>query len=225
MAITAFAGAVAIGLLAIGPFVMTALLGNKGFHYGRVGLAVVALGMGLHLVAGTLNQAALARGRAPMAAAGWMVAAVVFVVFVASPTITSEVTRVEVGYFVAALVLCGLLWAVYRRGPTRLPGGAPGGPALPDQPARRPPARRLSAAGEHEIRRLGRDHCRVDRAHRGQRVTHRENRQHCRAVPPAGVEASRADTALRVSASAQPELPGLRARFARRPGTGCDLGA
>ena len=66
-AIAAFAGAVALGLLAIGPFVMTALLGNKGFHYGRVGLAVVALGMGLHLVAGTLNQAALARGRARLA--------------------------------------------------------------------------------------------------------------------------------------------------------------
>jgi hypothetical protein len=38
------------------------------------------------------------------------------VVFVASPTISSEVTRVEVAYFTAALVLCGLLWAIYRRG-------------------------------------------------------------------------------------------------------------
>ena len=50
--IAAFAGAVAIGLLAIGPFVMTALLGDKGFHYGRWGLGLVGLGMGLHLVAG-----------------------------------------------------------------------------------------------------------------------------------------------------------------------------
>jgi O-antigen/teichoic acid export membrane protein len=129
-AIAAFAGAVAIGLLAIGPLVMTALLGDKGFHYGRVGLAVVALGMGLHLVAGTLNQAALARGRAPMAAAGWMVAAVLFVIFVATPTISSEVTRVEVGYFVAALVLCGLLWAVYRRGPAKVTGAPPGAAAV-----------------------------------------------------------------------------------------------
>ena len=63
-AIAAFAGAVALGLLLVGPPVMTALLGNKGFHYGRVGLAVVGLGMGLHLMSGTLNQAALARGRA-----------------------------------------------------------------------------------------------------------------------------------------------------------------
>jgi O-antigen/teichoic acid export membrane protein len=115
--IAGFAGVVAIGLLAVGPVVMTALLGNKGFHYGRVGLAVVAVGMGFHLTAGTLNQAALARSRAGMAAAAWLTAAALFVVFVATPTISSEVTRVEVGYCLAALVLSGLLTVVYRRGP------------------------------------------------------------------------------------------------------------
>jgi O-antigen/teichoic acid export membrane protein len=121
LVIAAFAAAVAVGLLTIGPFVMTTLLGDKGFHYGRVGLAVVGLGMGLHLVSGTLNQAALARGRASLAAVAWLSAAMLFVVFVAMPTISSEVTRVEVGYFTAALVLCGLLWAVYRRGPAAQP--------------------------------------------------------------------------------------------------------
>jgi O-antigen/teichoic acid export membrane protein len=115
LVIAVFAGAIALGLLAVGPFVMTALLGNKGFHYARAGLALVGLGMGLHLVGGTLNQAALARGRAPLAAVAWLTSAALFVVFVAMPTISSEVTRVEVGYFGAALVLCGLLWAVYRR--------------------------------------------------------------------------------------------------------------
>ena len=115
LVIAAFAGAVALGLLAIGPSVMTALLGDKGFPYGRVGLAVVGLGMGFHLISGTFNQAALARGRAPLAAAAWLVAAALFVVLVATPTIANEVTRVEVGYFTATLVLCGLLWAVYRR--------------------------------------------------------------------------------------------------------------
>jgi O-antigen/teichoic acid export membrane protein len=124
LTIAAFAGAVALGLLAIGPFVMTALLGNKGFHYGRIGLAVVGLGMGLHLVSGTLNQAALARSRARLAAAAWLVSAVLFVVFVAIPTISAEVTRVEVGYFAATAVLCGLLLAVYRRGPAA-PSAAP----------------------------------------------------------------------------------------------------
>jgi O-antigen/teichoic acid export membrane protein len=115
--IAAFAGAVAIGLLAIGPFVMTALLGDKGFHYGRVGLALVGIGMGLHLTAGTLNQAALARGRAPLAAIAWLASAALFVAFMLSEAISNQVTRVEVSYFTAALILCGLLWAVYRRGP------------------------------------------------------------------------------------------------------------
>jgi O-antigen/teichoic acid export membrane protein len=124
LAIAGFAGAVALGLLAIGPSVMTAVLGNKGFHYGRFGLAVVGIGMGLHLVAGTLNQAALARGRAALAAIAWLSAAVLFVVFVATPTISGEVTRVEVGYFAAALVLCGLLSAVYRRGPAEVRAGS-----------------------------------------------------------------------------------------------------
>jgi O-antigen/teichoic acid export membrane protein len=117
LVIAAFAGAVAIGLLAIGPFVMTALLGNKGFHYGRFGLAVVGLGMGLHLAAGTLNQAALARGRNAMAAVAWLSAAALFVVLMLSGAISNEVTRVEVSYFTAALVLCGLLSAIYRLGP------------------------------------------------------------------------------------------------------------
>ena len=119
LAIVAFAGAVALGLLLIGPFVMTALLGDKGFHYGRFGLALVGLGMGFHLISGTLNQAALARGRAHLATVAWLTAAALFVLFVAEPTISSEVTRVEVGYFTATLVLAGLLWAVYRRGPLR----------------------------------------------------------------------------------------------------------
>ena len=35
----------------------------------------------------------------------------------AAPTISAEVTRVEVGYFGAAGMLCGLLWLLYRRGP------------------------------------------------------------------------------------------------------------
>jgi O-antigen/teichoic acid export membrane protein len=117
IAITVFAGAVALGLLTIGPSVMTAVLGDKGFHYGRVGLAVVGLGMGLHLVSGTLNQAALARGRARLAAIAWLIAAALFVVFIALPTISGEVTRVEVGYFLATAVLCLLLWGVYRQGP------------------------------------------------------------------------------------------------------------
>ncbi|HEU4703453.1 MAG TPA: hypothetical protein VFS37_13300 [Conexibacter sp.] len=116
MAIAGFAGAVALGLLAIGPWVMSTLLGDKGFTYDRGGLALVAIGMGFHLIAGTLNQAALARRRAGLAAAAWLLSAALFVAWVVSPVISDEVLRVETGYFGAAFVLSGLLFGLYRRG-------------------------------------------------------------------------------------------------------------
>ncbi|MCW3066008.1 MAG: hypothetical protein JWN32_3180 [Solirubrobacterales bacterium] len=115
LAIAAFAGVCAIGLLAIGPFVMGVVFGHHGFHYGRFGLTLVALGMGLHLIAGALNQAALARGRAALAAGAWLMCAILFVAWVASPAMNDEVLRTEVGYFGAALLLCGMLFGLYRR--------------------------------------------------------------------------------------------------------------
>ena len=54
LAIVAFAGAVALGLLLIGPWAMDVVFGH-GYSYGRVGLAVIAVGMGFHLCAGTLQ--------------------------------------------------------------------------------------------------------------------------------------------------------------------------
>ena len=68
---------------------------------------------------GTLNQAALARGQARLAAGAWLVSAAIFVALVASSVIASEVTRVEVGYFIATALLCAMLWFVYRRGDAR----------------------------------------------------------------------------------------------------------
>jgi O-antigen/teichoic acid export membrane protein len=120
LAIAAFAAVVALGLLVIGPAVMTALLGDKGFSYGRIGLALVGLGMGLHLISGTLNQAALARGQAQLAAGAWLISGAFFVAFVATSVISSEVTCVEVGYFTATAILCAMLWFVYRRGDARV---------------------------------------------------------------------------------------------------------
>jgi O-antigen/teichoic acid export membrane protein len=116
-AIAAFAGAVAVGLLLIGPWAMEVLFDKSG--YGRVGLAVLAVGMGLHLTAGTLNQAALARDRAHQAAAMWLVAAALFVVWMVVPVVDDELVRAEVGYAGAAGLLCALLYALYRRGPAR----------------------------------------------------------------------------------------------------------
>jgi O-antigen/teichoic acid export membrane protein len=113
-AIAAFAGAVALVLLAIGPWAMNVLFGH-GYDYGRLGLAVIALGMGFHLCAGTLNQAALARGRAHAAAVMWLAAAAVFVVWMVIPVVGDELVRAEVGYAGAAALLCGLLYWLYSR--------------------------------------------------------------------------------------------------------------
>jgi O-antigen/teichoic acid export membrane protein len=115
LAIAGFAGACALGLLAIGPWVMSTLLGDKGFSYERGGLALVAIGMGFHLIAGTLNQAALARRRAGLAAAAWLLCAALFVAWMVSPIVSDEVLRVETGYFGAAFLLSGLLLGLYRR--------------------------------------------------------------------------------------------------------------
>jgi O-antigen/teichoic acid export membrane protein len=119
LAIAGFAGAVALGLLALGPFAMGLVFGD-GDSYGRVGLAVVAVGMGFHLGAGTLNQAALARGRARPAAVAWLVSAAAFVAWLLVPAIGDQLLRAEVGYAGAAALLCTLLWALYRRGAPRV---------------------------------------------------------------------------------------------------------
>jgi O-antigen/teichoic acid export membrane protein len=108
LAIAGFAGAVALGLLAIGPWAMDLLFGGD-FDYARGGLALVALGMGCHLAAGTLNQAALARGRQRAAAAAWLVAAAGFVIWLVLPVVDDQVLRVEIGYLGATAVLCALL--------------------------------------------------------------------------------------------------------------------
>jgi O-antigen/teichoic acid export membrane protein len=112
-AIAAFAGAVALALLLVGPFAMDVLF-DDAFTYGRWGLALVALGMGAHLAAGTLNQAALARDRAGAAAGCWLLSAAAFVVFMVSPLVDDELLRAQVGYCGAAGLLCALLAAVYR---------------------------------------------------------------------------------------------------------------
>lgn len=114
LGIAGFAGSVALGLLVLGPWVMD-LLFDDTIEYGRWGLALVGLGMGLHLAAGTFNQAALARDRASAAAAAWIVGAVAFVVFMAVPLVGDPLLRAEVGYAGASGLLCLLLYGVYRR--------------------------------------------------------------------------------------------------------------
>ena len=115
LAIAAFAGAVALGLLAIGPPVMKALFGQS-FEYGRVGLALIGLGMGMHLTSGALNQAALARNQARTVAACWIAAAIAFVGWMLLPLVSEELLRAEIGYLGATSLLALMLAAVYRRG-------------------------------------------------------------------------------------------------------------
>ena len=115
LAISAFAVATAIGLLAIGPLVMRHVFGYD-YAYDNLGLALIAVGMGFHLTAGTLNQAALARGQAGRAAALWLGAGVLFVGWMLLGPIGNEVGRTEVGYAGAAGLLALALWLLYRRG-------------------------------------------------------------------------------------------------------------
>ncbi|MBE2314765.1 hypothetical protein DVA67_002170 [Solirubrobacter sp. CPCC 204708] len=114
LAIAGFALAVALGLLILGPFAMD-LLFEDDKTFGRLGLVAVALGMGFHLAAGTLNQAALARDHAPTAAAAWLFSAAIFVAWMLVGVIDDELLRAEVGYLGAASLLCALLAVVYRR--------------------------------------------------------------------------------------------------------------
>lgn len=116
IAIAGFAGTVAVGMIAFGPFVMNHVF--KPYPYDRLGLALIALGMGLHLSGGTLNQAALARGQARAAAAAWLGAASLFVVWMLAPVVGDQLLRVELGYSGAAALLAGALWGLYRRGAT-----------------------------------------------------------------------------------------------------------
>jgi hypothetical protein len=116
LAIAAFAGVVMAGLLIFGPFALRHVLFGQHYIYGRVGLALIGAGMGLHLVSGALNQAALARNRARAAAICWLLAAVVFVGWMFSPAISNQLLRTEVGYAGATALLALALTLVYRQG-------------------------------------------------------------------------------------------------------------
>jgi len=115
LAIAAFAGVVALGLLVVGPFAMRHVFGQH-FPYNRFGLALIGVGMGLHLISGALNQAALARDRARAATACWLVAAAAFLGWMFIPAVGEQLLRTEIGYAGATLLLVLGLSALYRRG-------------------------------------------------------------------------------------------------------------
>ena len=114
LAIAAFAAAVALGLLAVGPFVMAHLFGQH-HSYNRIGLALIGLGMGLHLASGALNQAALARNRARAAAGCWGLAGTLFLAWMLIPAVGEQLLRTEIGYAGATALLAVALAALYRQ--------------------------------------------------------------------------------------------------------------
>jgi len=101
-------------MLAAGPVLMELLFGGN-FDYERGGLVLISIGMGLYLAAATLNQALLAHGRAPTAAACWAAAAAAFVLLLVLIDFDDPVLGVEVSFVGAATCLSGGLYALYRR--------------------------------------------------------------------------------------------------------------
>jgi O-antigen/teichoic acid export membrane protein len=113
LTIVCFAAATTLGVLAIGPDVMQLAFGDK-FTYDRLGLAIVAVGMGFYLSAAALNQAALAQGQARRAALCWLTCAGAFVVWNLVAPLDAYRT-VEVGFTGAAALLSGLLYVLYAQ--------------------------------------------------------------------------------------------------------------
>lgn len=110
--VASFTAAAAAVLAAAGPALMQLTFGD-GSSYDRAGLLIVAAGMGMHLTALTLTQAALARDRAAAAAVRWAACALGFTLFMLVPVL-DEVRRVEVGYAASAAALMTLLALLYR---------------------------------------------------------------------------------------------------------------
>jgi O-antigen/teichoic acid export membrane protein len=120
LAILAFAVVVALGLLLVGPFALRHVFFGQDFHYKGAGLALIGVGMGLHLCSGALNQAALARDRARAAACCWLLAAALFVAWMLIGAVSEQLLRVEVGYAGATGLLTLALALLYRQGTRRI---------------------------------------------------------------------------------------------------------
>jgi hypothetical protein len=111
LAIAGFAGAVVLDLGAVGPWAMGVLFGGD-FDYERDGLVLVGLGMGFHLTAGTLNQAALARRRGAQAATAWLASAALFMTWLLLSPLDDQLLAVEVGYCATTALLAAALWVI-----------------------------------------------------------------------------------------------------------------
>jgi O-antigen/teichoic acid export membrane protein len=121
-AIAVFAAVVLVIVAIAGPALMQIAFSDK-FEYDRVGLLLVTAGMGLYLAATTLNQAALAQGRARDAAVRWAACAATFLLWSLLPWLEFD-RRIEIGFLGAAIALTASLAILYRRASE--PGVQPG---------------------------------------------------------------------------------------------------
>jgi O-antigen/teichoic acid export membrane protein len=115
-AIAAFTAVVAAIVAIAGPALMQAAFSDR-FTYDRAGLLAVTAAMGLYLASTTLNQAALARGRARSAATRWIGCAAAFLTWSVVPVL-DPARRIELGFLAAAALLFILLRRLYAQ-----PGG------------------------------------------------------------------------------------------------------
>ena len=112
LCMTGFAALLALGAVVAGPWAMEVLYGPE-FQATRMDLALLAIGIGGFLAAGTFCQALLAREQGGRAAALWSLGAVTFVSLELALA-GSEFHRVSVAFVVAstlvAVTLMGSLW-------------------------------------------------------------------------------------------------------------------
>jgi O-antigen/teichoic acid export membrane protein len=113
LAIAAFTALTALAVLVAGPRLMQ-LAFSKKFSYDRAGLLLVTLGMGLYLASVTINQACIAQGQVRRASVRWVACAAAFVAWNFLPLLGNEFRRVEIGFALAAALLLGLLFLIYR---------------------------------------------------------------------------------------------------------------
>ena len=116
LCMTGFAALLALGAVVAGPWAMEVLYGPE-FQATRMDLALLAIGIGGFLAAGTFCQALLAREQGGRAAALWSVGAVTFVSLELALG-GSEFHRVAVAFVVAStLVAVTLMASLWRTRP------------------------------------------------------------------------------------------------------------
>ena len=107
---------------------------------------LVGLGMGFHLTAGTLNQAALARRRGAQAAVAWLVAAAVFLGWLLLTPLDDQLLAVEIGYCATTALLAAALWLIERGAAAPGTSAATDASSLAGRPAPSPSAGDAPAA-------------------------------------------------------------------------------